>query len=208
MINKQMTMAFLTGCAAVCFFVLLVLIGDKTNPVELSPEMQRALEKADRDFSFGGKPIHPELIKEFETWFSDKSSPVTVSVDVAAAVHAHNEYDTDVVAIENNRVRATNSDGRGFYEYERIGTLKNGLHILRTYDCGGGSGVFQNLFFVRFSPDVAYGGDGQSYERLLMTVVGEFPLGDRDNSRIEISLNKVIISPSKYRSKPTVLEFE
>ena len=122
----------------------------KPSNIHLSSEMSSALAEANRDFTYKGSPINPFLIKEFGTWLSDNSSPVTVSVDVIAASSARNEYNSDSVTINEHQVKSPTSDGSGYYEYERLGTLADGTHVLEIADCGGGSGVFKKLFFVRF----------------------------------------------------------
>ena len=148
------------------------------------------------------------MIKEFETWISDDCPPVTVSVDFMAAAKARNEYDTDIVSVEGRQVRAGNINSNEYYQYEWLGRLPSGMHVLETTDYSGGSGVFRNLLFLKFTTDKAYDPNGKSYERLLMTVVMVFPLGDRDDGSIEILEDEVIVSASKYRTKPTIFRFE
>ena len=209
----KIVLAISVGCLAIWAIISLPASQDKSNDIQLSAGMRAALDEANRNFTFNGKPIHPLLVKEFAIWLSDNTSPVTASVDVASAAKARNEYDSNAVIADGSRVRANSPDvygssgWTGFYQYERLGTLKNGLQVLRVSDCGGGSGVFQDLFFVKFTTDFAYDEKGDMYERLLMTVVREYTLGDRDDGSIEVNADEVIISASKYRSDPIVLKF-
>jgi hypothetical protein len=208
----RIVLAISVGCLAIWAIISLPVSQDESNDIQLSAEMRAALDEANRSFTFNGKPIHPLLVKEFSIWLSDNTSPVTVSVDVVSAAKARNEYYSDAV-VDGSSVRANNpemlgySGWTGFYQYERLGTLKNGLQVLRVSDCGGGSGIFEDLFFVKFTTDSAYDENGESYERLLMTVVREYTLGDRDDGSIEVNADEVIISASKYRSDPIVLKF-
>ena len=202
----------LFGVIVVCISVWAIInifsLSEKPSNIHLSSEMSSALVEANQDFTYQGIPVHPFLVKEFETWMSDNCSPVTVSVDVIAASKARNEYSTSSVTVNGSQVKATDADDTGYYQYERLGILADGTQVLEVADSGGGSGVFKKLLFVRFSTDKAYDLNGKVYERLLMTVVREFPLGDRDDGNIEVGDDGVIVSSSKYREKPTVLTFE
>lgn len=178
----------------------------KQNNIPLSPEIKAALVEANANFTYKGSLIHPHLIKEFESWYSDNCPPVIVSIDVAAAAKARNEYDSDAIKIDGSRVIARSDDGT-FYQYEWLGRLENGIHILKTADYGEGSGVFTQLVFVKFTTDFAYDEDGSRRERLLLTVMRDFILGDRDDGSIEIKADRVVISASRYRPEPIVLKF-
>ena len=212
-LQTRIVSAVIIVCLAVWAIISFPTFQGKPNTSHLSAEMRAALDEANRDFTYNGNPIHPLLVKEFSIWFSDYCSPVTVSVDVASASKARNEYNSTTITVDGSIVRSENPeiDGfsgyTGYYQYERLGILTNGLQVLRISESGGGSGLFEDLLFVKFTTGSAYHKNGDTYERLLMTVVREFPLGDRDDGSIRIEADKVIISASRYRSEPTILRF-
>jgi len=170
-----------------------------------------ALTEANRDFTYRGKPIHPGLVQEFSSWISDPGLPTTISVDVSAP-HGNEYFSGDLSQGEgrNGCIDTKDSEGKkdgGSFCYERLGKLDNGLHVLETADSGGGSGVFMDLFFVRFSKGTGYTKEGEKYDRLLMSIVREYTLGDRDDGKIAVTGNKVIVGKSRYRKKQVELTF-
>jgi hypothetical protein len=60
----------------------------------------------------------------------------------------------------------------------------------------GGSGIFTSLAFITFS-DASVLWEDKQIKQLLMSIVGIYSLGDRNNSEINIEGNTVIISASK-----------
>ena len=191
--KRQLFLPVIAGIAVVCVIGSRFPFGH-----EIIADMKTALTEIDHGFTYERKPIHPDLIKEFQIWLSDNCPPVTVSVDVAAAARARNEYDDDRVTVDGSRVRAVSGDpeDHGYYEYEHLGMLRSGAHVIKTYDCGGGSGVFTSLFLVKFTTDRAYRRNGSRYERLLMTVVREYPLSNT-GGEIRIDGDRVIIGSSE-----------
>ena len=200
---KKVFLGIIIGVA-----VGVVIYSNNFLKTHFSPEVNSLLAEANQYFTYNTTPIHPFLIKEFEVWLSDDCPPIIVSVDVIAAAKARNEYYTDIVSINGRQVRAENINSNEYYQYEWLGRLPNGIHVIETTDYGGGSGIFRNLLFLKFATDKAYDPNGTTYKRLLMTVVRVFPLGDRDDGNIEVLAEKVIVSASKYRTKPTILMFE
>jgi hypothetical protein len=180
----------------------------------LFPDMNEALAEVNKSFTYKGMHIHPDLVNEFEVWLSDNCPPITVSVDILAARRSGNEYGSkiefrgDTLFSYNEKRYGRGFNGRGYYYYTHLGKMANGIHVLQTGSGGGGTGVFKYLYFVRFSTDKAYNSDGTIYERLLMTVIRRFLLGDRDDGNVEVLPDKVIVSPSRYRKETTVLTFD
>ncbi len=166
-----------------------------------------SLEQPDVDFRFRDKSIHPLLVKQFEPWISDARPPITVEVNVTAAWDS-NEYAAESKTDSSGVVFVKLSDG-ATYSYQHLGRLRNGLHVLRTAESGGGSGVFEALLFVRFRTAVAYLADGVRRDRqVFMQLVRRYPLGDRDGAEIVIQRDQVIVGKSRYRETPVVLKFE
>ena len=66
----------------------------------------------------------------------------------------------------------------GWFAYRRLGTLTSGVHVVQTWQNGGGSGVLTSLLLVRFVIDQEHA-EGEHRQRLLMVRLGEESLGDR-----------------------------
>ena len=163
------------------------------------------MSEADHDFAYRGKAVPPALVHEFDPWLSDDRAPIKVTVNVSAAFDS-NEYFGEVSRDKTGLVSAKTRDG-GTYSYRRLGVLPGQVHVLRTFDSGGGSGEFQALLFVQFHLSKAYLADGLRKEnQLFMTVLRRYPLGDRDTASVVVEKGKVVVGTSSYRSKAVTLK--
>lgn len=160
--------------------------------------------EANRNFTYQGAPIHPGLVQEFSSWISDKGLPTTISVDVSAP-HGNEYFDGDV-KLQGKNICVDVKDG-GSFCYEWLGKLDNGIHVLRAGESGGGSGVFGDLFFVKFDKGEGYNEDGKKYDQLLMSIVRTYTLGDRDDGEIKVLGDHVVVGKSRYRDKDVTLTF-
>ena len=172
-------------------------------------EPKSNLAEADASFTYKGKPIHPGLVQEFSSWISDPGLPTTITVDISAP--HRNEYSADVT-VDGKSICMDTEDGDGkkdggYFCYEHLGKLANGLHVLKTSASGGGSGVFQDLFFVKFAKGEGYAEEGKKYKRLLMSIVRQYTFREGDDGKIKVLPDKVVIGNSQNRDKPTTLTF-
>ena len=158
----------------------------------------QVLAEADTHFTYFGKPIHPALLNEFECWVSDQN-PVTLAVDVSAAFDT-NEYGQPVTRSPLGTTYETTHGEevrrRCYYSYERIGALEDNVHVLKTANYGGGTGVFIGLLLVRFELSRGYYQDGAPYDRLVMRLVRDWPLGDRFNGTVRVLSDRVVVRRS------------
>lgn len=144
----------------------------------------------DATFRFNGKPIHPAIIQQFESWVSDPGQPTTVTVDVAAAGDTNRYSDADV-SVDKYQI-ISYKHNYSSYAYRWEGRLKNGAHVVRTWNAQkGGTAVFQTLFFLRFAEGKGYLADGKPYDRLLLTCERAYPLGDRSRVDVQLKNNEV-----------------
>lgn len=165
-----------------------------------------ALIEANSNFTYQGKSIHPGLVKEFASLSSDPGTPTTISVDVSAE-HG-NEYFEDEAKVQKDGSAILQKEGeQEYFYYKWLGKLNNGIHVLVVGSGGDGSGVFKDLFFVRFDKGEGFRPEGKKYDRLLMTIVRYFPLGDRDDAEIKVLPDRVIVGKSKYRDVSTAITF-
>jgi len=184
--------------------MILVLVA--VLPLLAQTNIEKALNEANATFTYDGKPIHPGLVKEFASWISDPGMPTTVSVDVSAE-HGNEYFEDEMKRQKDGSVILQKENEQEYFYYKWLGRLNNGVHVLRVADGGGGSGVFEDLFFVRFDKGEGFTPDGKKYDRLLMTVVRYFPLGDRDDAEIKVLLDRVVVGTSKYREAPVAITF-
>ena len=160
---------------------------DKRAPVIRRTAKLSAVEEAQQKFTFAGRPIHPKAVHLLLGNLAD-SQPVVVAVDVGAAATS-NDYLADGVEVEQDVVRYSNdTESVG---YVRLGTLTNGVVVLRAWESGGGSGVFESLLCVRFERFA--GRPGQKGERLIMRTAGIASLGDRTDEKVQLLPDRVIV---------------
>jgi hypothetical protein len=164
------------------------------------------LVEANTRFTHNGKPIHPGLVRLFESgWLSDSGRPVVVSVDVSAGARSNQFSDRDVTVREDNMYMVAGEDS--WFAYRWAGQSSNHVHVLVvSTGGGGGSGVFTSLLFVQFQFHDAQGfSDGQRYAQLLLKLLGRQTLGDRDDAPITVLPDRVVVGKSRYRTSPLTI---
>ena len=169
--------------------------------------IQEDLQKANQSFTYNSKPIHPGLVQEFSNWISDNRNPITISVDISAGSDTNEYSDSRVTANEEGAVCRQGQDGESFC-YHWLGRLINGVHVLRVTDSGGGSGIFGDLFFVKFEVGQGYMSDGKKYDRLLMSIMLTYPLGDRYDGNIRFEKDRIVVGSGKNHTKQDVITFD
>lgn len=177
---------------------------------QIQGTIEEVLWEANENFTHKGELIHPGLIQEFSGWISDSWMPITVTVDIAAASGSNEYFDDDVEFKGDGSIFFQKKGQREYFYYKWLGRLRNGLHVLETGEGGGGSGIFKNIYFIKFDIGKGYTPEGKEYDRLLMTAVRNYMLGDRDDGDISVSpeQNKVTIGKSKYRQEPVILDLD
>lgn len=182
--------------------VIVLMISDfvfaATDP-QIPDKLNQALDEANKTFTYNGNPINPRAVQELLSWMSD-SSPGPVSINLVGTDDS-NRYFGESEKKEDGSVFVNlpdeeGSDG-GYFIYKRIGTLKDNVHVLRTSENGGGSGIFMNLLLIRFKIDFEYKDDGSHSYMLVMQRLGEFTLCDRYEGSFQIHTkdNSIEIGP-------------
>jgi hypothetical protein len=169
--------------------------------------IQEALAELNARFTVRGRPVHPSLIERFERWESDSAEPAVVSVDALAAAGSNEFSDDSVKREDDGQITIVKEAGRGYFGYTWLGLVAPGLHVVRAFANGGGSGIFETLFVLRASAGTGQGPDGP-YPQLLISVVRVFPLGDRDDASVTVRPNSIVISRSRYRDKAVTLQIK
>jgi len=146
-----------------------------------------------QSFVSEGKPIHPAVIRALMCPLAN-TAPFTRAVDVAA----FDDSDAYELGTESGRTTASRLDSQHVrtvecIAYTHVGLLPGGVHLLDVSECGGGSCVFRSLLLVRLE-DVAQRSliDGRP-RALIMSSVAQISLGDRNNARVSVSDDGVVI---------------
>jgi hypothetical protein len=191
-----------------CFVLLNVTAGCKTTNCPCRQEAKSigvrlatvdVVSEARDKLTFGAQPIHPRLVQQLLGGLAD-AHPVTMAVDVAAAAKSGDFLDEDVKSEGRGIFYETGKDAEWQrFEYRKLGTLANGTVVILTLDSGGGSGIFENLLFLKF--EVGAPGVGEKYPQLVMRSVGQFPLGDRDERAVKVRKNRVIVAASSLHPR-------
>lgn len=191
-------------------FVLTTLMacatpGTSAIPNDIPPATTKVFQEGRRDFTCDGQPIHPALIQLFNTDIAD-SSPNVVAVSVQD-VEASN-LTSSPIHVQNNKVFADSPDIDLAIQcsYQRLGVLSDGTQVIKSEWNGGGSSAFSNLLLLRFELAGWHSLDGTLEWQLVLRLISFFPLGDHDNGTITVEGDRVIIGPSKYRSKEVILK--
>ncbi len=170
------------------------------NQQERPKSLKKDLLEAQEFFTYKGVLIHPALIKEFQRGVLYEYLS-TVSVDVGAAYrNTHYCHLRELVSKSNSGYLSADILGKDleYFAYKHHGKMNDNIHVLQLNYSGGGTGIFQYLLFVKFNIDKGYTPDGESCERLLMTAIRMYPLGDRIDPCIKILPDKVIVGTCKY----------
>jgi hypothetical protein len=144
-----------------------------------------------------GRPVHPGCIRELKTDLAD-SQPVVAAVDLEGCGHSNRyatEYETEGRVL---RVRDSGEGSRGYFQYEHLGVLSTGVHVVRFVEGGGGTGAFQGLLFLRIDKALVLE-DGRQRTREMLVLRGSESLGDRDKAVVELSGDSVRIRRREFR---------
>jgi hypothetical protein len=176
---------------AAASYVLLALAGCASPPAP-PPEAAPALTEAKRDFTYQGQPIHPALVHLFDGSEAD-DGPTILAVDVREAQN-DNQFSTPVQR-DGDVVSAglPDTDPPERCHYRRLGVLTDGTQVVESSWNGGGSGQFEHLLLLRFYVEPFHRPEGTPDWRLALYYVGGMPLGDRDEARVTLAGDHVVV---------------
>jgi hypothetical protein len=140
-------------------------------------------------FTMEGKPIPPEIFRDFGDGDMADSGPIWVTIDVKAATGSNLYFDDikqDGRWFSQKKTGAAEETGYSYY-----GATANGLLVVVASYSGGGSGNFITLHILDIAAARALDSDGKVYERVNLTNVRSVPLGDRWNGEIRIEKNTI-----------------
>ena len=169
--------------------------GKPGNTPSTQPPDQETKQTEQEDlkkFWFKGKPIYPAFVEELVTSLDDRL-PVVVGVDLEGAMRSGRYWGLEPFE-KNGGVRYERTVGvfTIFFAYKYIGTTPGGTHVLRTANYGGGTGLFEDVLFVKFETNDVHE-QGKRRSRVVMKYAGSFGLGDRSGMTVELQGKQVII---------------
>ena len=163
---------------------------------------------ADLDkFCWRGRPIHPGVVYLLNYDVANVAAEVA-AVDLQGACESQR---VDLAPEKDHgylRYKDPDEFGaEGSFAYKHLGRSTDGQHVLLTVSNSGGSGSFMDIQIVRFTRD-RINEDGRVRDRVRMTLVGHFTLGDRDDGKVEVRSDKLIIGKSRYRDSEKVIDLK
>lgn len=184
-----------------------------SNPITEADEKDiiLSLKVSDRDVGkywnhlkysfFRDELIHPKIIQDLQGSLADIGEQV-VAINLLDSQDSNRYFgEIKIRSIENsNYPYVYSEDGKESFGYNYIGTSSSGIHVLRTSECGGGSGIFMSLMFLVLETDesIKYDYDQDilnKRQRINLKTLGLLSLGDRYDG--EITLNNGILKIGK-----------
>ena len=130
--------------------------------------------------------VNPMIIADLWGWISDLGDQV-VSVNIPGA-NSSNRYFADV-AVEDGKpypiVSAKADETRVSYQY--LGCSFSGVHLLRVWSSGGGTGVFCAIMLLTLSAEAAIDVEiagTKKVDRFIVKKIASLPLGDRYEGKL------------------------
>ena len=188
---------------SISLFIALLFITSTAS----AQSIDELLKEVNGRFYFKGEPIHPELLHLFNSSMSD--APIVMTVDLCTGFHSNLCYHKTAVdgKIVTEHLNDRDGNQQGTYEYEYLGKLDNGVHVVRTLCYGELLGASNDLLFISFKIRKTYDYNGKAQEQLLMTLERCYNIGDRLTSKVTLSKNTVTINKPIGSNKPVVVSF-
>ena len=159
-----------------------------------------SLDELRRSFTLDGKPVPPDVFRDFGDADLGDSLPSVVAIDVKAAIDS-NRYGNPIARrggwVTQIRPAAGSLNGAEETGYRFIGATKNGLIAAIATLSGGGSGVFATLHVLDASLAAGFDGDGKRYGRVDLAVLRSVVLGDRWQGEAAIAGDTIRIATTK-----------
>lgn len=193
------------------FLIFSLSVNAAASDVSSSNEVASIKDILD-DFTYQLKPIHPGCVREFEVSLADSPPPIVRSVDVRACVKSNELYmpfKTGEDGYESYEYDIGQGE-KGTFAYKYIGKSDNGIFVLATRSNTGGTMVAESIFLVLdyFSNywDFDIKGKKSEDRRLIITNLGQIPLGDRDSGTVTLNGNKLALGASQYRDTEVTID--
>lgn len=153
------------------------------NIFTLTPKNKLIREFGASKFSFvNSELINPRILEDLVGWLSDSGDQV-VSINITES-NKSNRYHGEITSkeLDSGFPVITSNHDEGSFSYRYLGCSFSGVHLIQTWDHGGGSAVFCNVILVTLSLDSSIEYDKNKVEkvdRFVIKLIGSIPLGDR-----------------------------
>lgn len=150
-------------------------------------------------FTLHGKPIPPEIFRDFGDGDLGDSGAIWVTVDIAAAIGS--ELYGDPITQDHGWVAQTkpnqSMNGSERSDYTFIGSTDSGLLVVLSSYSGGGTGIFYTLHILDLAAARGIDIEGKVYRRINLTNVRSVVLGDRWEGDVSIAKNAIRITTTR-----------
>jgi hypothetical protein len=178
---------------ALCFIGLAAPVSAQNDPdATLLAEVRHT-------FTLHGKPIPPEIFRDFGDGDLGDSGAIWVTVDITAAIGS--ELYGDPITVDHGWVAQTkpnpSMNGSERTDYRFVGSTDNGLLVVLSSYSGGGSGTFYTLHLLDLAASRGFDIEGKVYQRINLTNVRSVVLGDRWEGDVSIAKNAIRIETTR-----------
>jgi hypothetical protein len=170
--------------AALCIGGTLANAAERTDAATAA-----LLAEVRHSFTLHGKPIPPEIFRDFGDGDLADSGGIWVTVDLDAAVGSNLYYDDIKADGRSAMQKKTGTDEETGYDY--VGSTDNGLLVAVANYSGGGSGDFITLHIMDLAAARGFDNDGKVYTRINLTNLRSMALGDRWAGDVSIAKNTI-----------------
>lgn len=178
-------------CAGLALTIALLL----SAPASAGGTAASLLAEVRRAFTIEGKPIPPEIFRDFGDGDLADSGAIWVTIDARAATGSNLYFDDIKQDGRWFSQKKTNGEEETGYRYH--GATANGLLVAVAGYSGGGSGHFITLHILDLAAANAFDLDGKIYQRINLTNIRSVPLGDRWDGDIKIEGNTIRVTTTR-----------
>ena len=145
-----------------------------------------------KSFTINGKPIPPEIFRDFGDGDMANSGAIWVTVDALAATGSNLYY--DAIADDHGWFSQKTRNTNEVTGYTYYGVTANGLLVVLTSWSGGGPGDFIYLHILDLAAAPGLDNDGKPYQRINLSNIRTVALGDRWSGEVSIAENTIHIA--------------
>jgi len=138
-----------------------------------------------KSFTINGKPIPPEIFRDFGDGDMADSGAIWVTVDALAATGSNLYY--DAIADDHGWFSQKTGNTNEVTGYIYYGATPNGLLVVLTSWSGGGSGDFIYLHILDLAAAQGLDNDGKPCQRINLSNIRTVALGDRWSGEVSIA---------------------
>lgn len=187
------------GRRALLASLAAIALWGAANPAACAADAKEApalIAEVRKSLTLRGKPVPPEIFRDFGDGNLADSAAIWTSVDLDAAVGSNQYFDPikqNGAWVTQGRAAAKGNEAEET-AYRYIGAAKNGLLIAVAAYTGGGTGVFTTLHVLDLAPTRAFDDEGKTTTRITLTNLRSVALGDRWDGDVTIAGDEIQIA--------------